>query len=234
MAYWLDDGFDGWRETIRAGSAAVGLYVRCGAWIARNTQDGFVPPEVAAMYGTPEWVKRLVDAGLWEVEADGYRDVFYFKMGNPTAAVVAKRKADAAERQRRFREGSKGKNVTRDKTRDSRGKNAVSNGGSHASPALPPSKEGKGAAAHADARASAAAPDRTSPLVDAPQPAAKPPDLTAVKAQLVEASRKAKAVTSQRDGSGLAELRTLTGDLSELEPPDQPATEEVTSDARDS
>jgi len=99
VAYWLDDGFDTWPETIRAGTSAAGLYVRCGAWISRNTNDGHVPSEVAAMYGTPEWVAKLVAVGLWEVEGAGYRDVKYFGMGNPTAEVVRYRRAQNARRQ---------------------------------------------------------------------------------------------------------------------------------------
>jgi 5-methylcytosine-specific restriction endonuclease McrA len=99
MAYWLDDGFDTWPQVIRAGSAGVGLYVRCGCWIARNLTDGHVPAEVATMYGTPEWIRRLVEVGLWETDGQGYRDVFYFTMGNPTAETVRARRAMAARRQ---------------------------------------------------------------------------------------------------------------------------------------
>jgi len=142
LAYWVDDGFDTWPETIRAGSAAAGLYVRCGSWIARNTADGLIPAEVATMYGTPEWIRKLLDVGLWEAEGTGYRDVRYFRMGNPTADTVQARRAAAAHRQQRFRQ-----RVTRDKTRDSRASNADSNGASHSSPALPPPTGGKGAGA---------------------------------------------------------------------------------------
>lgn len=139
MAYWLDDGFDSWPEVVRAGTAAVGLYVRCGSWIARNLTDGFVPLEVARMYGTAEWITRLVDAGLWTIEEAGYRDVRYFPM-NPTAEKVRKRREDAAERQRKMRERRNAK-----LTRDSR----VSNRGSHASPASSPKGEEGGAGAAA-------------------------------------------------------------------------------------
>lgn len=157
MAYWLDDGFDTWPETIRAGTSAAGLYVRCGAWISRNTHDGHVPNEVAAMYGTPEWVAKLVAVGLWEVEGAGYRDVKYFTMGNPTAEVVAQRKAQAAERQRRFRDAKKG--VTPSVTRDKR----VSSTVSHSSPALPPLKGEGGAGPRAQARCKTCANPMDSP-----------------------------------------------------------------------
>ncbi len=135
MAYWLDDGFDSWPEVVRAGTAAVGLYTRCGSWIARNLTDGFIPLEVARMYGTAEWTTRLVDAGLWTIDEQGYRDVRYFPM-NPTAEKVRKRRKDAAERQAKLRDRRNAK-----VTRDSR----VSHRGSHASPAPSPKGEGGGA-----------------------------------------------------------------------------------------
>lgn len=104
MAYWLDEGWHSWPEVVRAGTAAAGLYARCGAYIADHTTDGHIPAEVTRMYGTAEWVKRLVDVGLWTTEGDGYHDEYYFPL-NPSKAVIDKRKADAAERQRRRRNG---------------------------------------------------------------------------------------------------------------------------------
>jgi len=100
MAYWLDDGFDSWPEVVRAGTAAVGLYTRCGAWLARNIangrlQDAVVPREVADGYGTAEWRQRLVDAGLWAAEGEGFRDLHHFTL-NPTAEKVRQNRAKKA------------------------------------------------------------------------------------------------------------------------------------------
>jgi len=155
MAYWIDDGFDTWPEVVRAGSAAAGLYVRCGSWIARNLTDGFVPAEVAAMYGTPEWVAKLVTVGLWSTEQAGYRDVRYHQMGNPTAEKVAERRAADADRQARWRErqhaSRRDERVTRRGTHN--GTDAVT----PRSPALPPLKgEGQQAAPATRARAAPA------------------------------------------------------------------------------
>lgn len=125
MAYWLDDGWDSWPEVVRAGTAAAGLYARCGCYIAKNIEalrDAVVPFEVARMYGTPEWIQRLVDVGLWRTEEAGYRDMRHFPL-NPTAEKVEQRKRLAADRQARYR-----------KTRQSRGSNASRNG----KPTLPP------------------------------------------------------------------------------------------------
>lgn len=124
MAYWVDDGFDSWPEVVRAGTPAAGLYCRCGSWIARNLTDGFVPTEVARMYGTAEWIGKLVDVGLWAMEEHGFRDLKYFPL-NPSAETVRKRRADAAARQQRARERRRS-----EVTRDSR----ASHKGGHARP----------------------------------------------------------------------------------------------------
>jgi hypothetical protein len=136
MAYWLDDGFDTWPETVTAGSPAAGLYTRCGSWIARNIANGkladsVVPSGVARMYGTTEWIQRLVDVGLWSVEGDGYRDTRYFEL-NPTAEKVRAQREAAAERQRKSRSRRSHKDVTRDSR------------GSHDAPSLPSSPKGEG------------------------------------------------------------------------------------------
>lgn len=100
MAYWVDDGFDTWAEVAQAGTAAVGLYIRCGAWIARNLvngriSDAVVPGEIAGMYGTVEWRRRLVDVGLWAIEGSGYRDLRYFDL-NPTLQQIEAKRARLA------------------------------------------------------------------------------------------------------------------------------------------
>jgi hypothetical protein len=72
MAFLLDDDWDNDPRVVRAGTAAFGLYSRCGMWVARHLTDGFVPVEVATTYGTREWAAKLVDAGLWTTAVDGY------------------------------------------------------------------------------------------------------------------------------------------------------------------
>lgn len=102
MAYWLDEGWHRWPEIMQAGTATAGLYSRCGSYIADSETDGFIPTEVARMYGTPEWIGRLVEVGLWQVEERGFRDLRYFPL-NATKAEKDKRRALAADRQKRHR-----------------------------------------------------------------------------------------------------------------------------------
>lgn len=106
MAFSVDDAWDNGPEVTRAGTAAFGLYCRCGAWCARNLTDGFVPSEIAAAYGTPEWARKLVDAGLWEIVEGGYRDPHYLKRNESRDQVLRRRRADA-ERKRKWRERSR-------------------------------------------------------------------------------------------------------------------------------
>src|SRR5216117_3032988 len=70
--YQVDDSFYDDPAVSRAGTAAVGLYFRCGLYVARHLLDGHVPTEVATQYGTPEWVTRLTDVGLWETVPGGH------------------------------------------------------------------------------------------------------------------------------------------------------------------
>lgn len=132
MAYWLDEGWHRWPEIMRAGTAAAGLYARCGSYIADSKTDGFIESAVARMYGTPEWIQRLVEVGLWQVEELGFRDLKYFPL-NKTRAAIEQAKKDAAKRQAKRRAV----------TRDSR----VSHGERHAgltTPPFPPPTGGKG------------------------------------------------------------------------------------------
>jgi len=133
MAYWLDEGWHRWPEIHRVGTAAAGLYSRCGSYIADTQTDGFIPTAVAQQYGTPEWIGRLVDAGLWVVEEYGFRDTRYFPL-NATKAQIGDRKKKAAARQRRYTAN----------TRQSRNSDASP----HASVTMPPSPKGKGQDRH--------------------------------------------------------------------------------------
>jgi hypothetical protein len=131
VALLLDDDWDNDPKVVRAGTAAFGLYSRCGMWVARHLTDGFVPSEVATSYGTKEWAAKLVEAGLWTTVGNGYLMVDYLTL-NPSAAKVRKRRDQYAERQQRWREKHNGK----------RGDNASRNASTNGAPS-PPLK-GKG------------------------------------------------------------------------------------------
>lgn len=69
---YVDDRFHDHPKARKAGTAAIGLWVLCGAWCADYLTDGFVPAEVARRYGTARQADKLVAAGLWHAaEKDG-------------------------------------------------------------------------------------------------------------------------------------------------------------------
>ncbi|MFD9124918.1 hypothetical protein [Kitasatospora sp. NPDC059571] len=115
----IDDGFHCHPKVYAAGTAAVGLYVRCGSWAAQQTTEGIVPRAVARQYGTPRMIKALIDAGLWHdakhdcepcrswhpsIPADAFLIHEYLGY-NPSKESVAAARAAKNERQKRWRDG---------------------------------------------------------------------------------------------------------------------------------
>lgn len=78
----------------RAGNAAIGLWVRAGAWSVARLTDGLIPADVALDLGTPAQVRKLVAVGLWAETDEGYRFLTWEADGNRTRAEV-ERVADA-------------------------------------------------------------------------------------------------------------------------------------------
>ncbi len=121
----LDDSFHSHPKVMAAGNEAVGLYVRCGTYAAQHSTDGFVPEQVALLYGTRKLADTLVRAKLWRRVRGGWRMPDYLDYNPSKHAVDNERKA-AAERQRRRREAMLSR-------RDSDVTNAVS----HSTPSHP-------------------------------------------------------------------------------------------------
>jgi hypothetical protein len=61
----IDDKAHSHPKLIKAGNAALGLWLRCGSYAAQHLTDGIVPGVVAQMYGTKPQAAKLVKAGLW-------------------------------------------------------------------------------------------------------------------------------------------------------------------------
>ena len=83
----VDDSLAFHAKVVQAGNAAMGLWVRAGAYCSQHLTDGFVSREVALTLGKSSEVKRLVAAGLWEEIDDGYQ-VHDWLEYNPTAEEV--------------------------------------------------------------------------------------------------------------------------------------------------
>jgi hypothetical protein len=101
----VDDSFWSHPKVIAAGNAAIGLWVRCGAYAAQHMTDGFIPASLVKQIGSAGLVARLVDAGLWTPVDNpcGYL-MHDWPDYQPTRATALLRRESNAERQRLWRE----------------------------------------------------------------------------------------------------------------------------------
>lgn len=103
MPYFrVDDQFHNHPTVLKAGNAAVGLWVRCGAYSANYLLDGFVPIDVALAYGSRREIDRLIDAGLWRHVAPGGLLMPWAEQYS--ADQVRTQRVATAERQRKWKE----------------------------------------------------------------------------------------------------------------------------------
>jgi hypothetical protein len=117
----VDDNLALHQKTLRAGNAAMGMWVRAGSWAMQQLSDGFVPDEVVALLGGKSLARKLVDADLWDTVPGGY--VFHqWQERQPTRTQVEHDRDAARTRKERWRE---------------RHGNGVPNGGGNDAPSQP-------------------------------------------------------------------------------------------------
>ncbi|MFB7212734.1 hypothetical protein [Streptomyces sp. NPDC056255] len=118
----VDDAADLHPKMVRASNAAIGLWTRVGSYVARQLTDGYVPGEIAKMYGSAPQIKKLVAVRLWhehghtcprcpEVRPGDYYMHDYRKSGNPSRAEVLARRERAAAKKARQRAAQTGSGV---------------------------------------------------------------------------------------------------------------------------
>jgi hypothetical protein len=122
MAWFkVDDGFAFHPKALEAGNAALGLWVRAGAWCGANLTDGALPKRMIGTLGAQARdARRLVEVGLWVENKDGYRFHEWEKM-QPTKAEVEADRAHNRARQKAWRERQRNAvtdTVTNDGTND--------------------------------------------------------------------------------------------------------------------
>jgi hypothetical protein len=159
--FQMDDSIYDDPAVTRAGTAAFGLYARCGSYVARHLLDGFVPVDIAAQYGTPDWKGKLLLVGLWETVPGGFHMPRYLVDNPSREKVLADRKAKA-ERQQRWLE--KQRNSRSGQRRVSRPSSRQSKDPSIDAPedaALPPSLTGRKPRARPNGAAALTLADRT-------------------------------------------------------------------------
>jgi len=135
----VDDGFAFHPKAIMAGNAALGLWVRAGAWCGANLTDGALPKNMIGTFGAQARdAKKLVAVGLWVENESGYQFHEWAEMQPSKADVEAERAANR-KRQKEWRE--KKRNAVTDDVTDN-----ATNGGSNAAPTRPdpaPKEEAK-------------------------------------------------------------------------------------------
>ena len=102
----VDDGLDGHRKVDAVPNAAMGLWVKAGAWTSRNGTDGFVPTRAVRKLGTLAQAKQLVAAGLWTGHPDGFEFHDWLTYNPPASWWAARREADR-DRKRDVRSGGR-------------------------------------------------------------------------------------------------------------------------------
>lgn len=69
MAWFqVDDQLSFHPKVIQAGNAAMGMWVRAGAWSQAHLTEGHIPAEQAKALGGLALAKKLVAAGLWDTD----------------------------------------------------------------------------------------------------------------------------------------------------------------------
>lgn len=99
MAWFkVDDQLAFHPKTLAAGNAAMGLWVRAGAWSSAQLTDGHIPTSILPVLGAKKAdAERLVAAGLWIKNGDGY--VFHqWEERNPRRDAVEEARASRSER----------------------------------------------------------------------------------------------------------------------------------------
>lgn len=113
----LEDSFYDHPKVTKAGNSAVGLWVRCSTYSARQLLDGRVPMETAHLMGTRRDIDRLSATGLWIVAGDEYLipDFLEYNPSSDQVRSIRKRDAERKRRQRETvdRDGGSGKFLSR-------------------------------------------------------------------------------------------------------------------------
>ncbi|WP_201521697.1 hypothetical protein [Gulosibacter hominis] len=94
-------------KTIQAGNAAIGVWVRAGAWASANLTDGFVPVSMQSVLGASDAdIEALVRVGFWH-EVEGGWQFHDWGEYQPTAESVRRERQAAKERMRAVRARNK-------------------------------------------------------------------------------------------------------------------------------
>ena len=90
----VDDKFHQHPKARRAGNAALGLWVRCGAYCAQYETDGQLPADIVEEYGSRREIDRLITSTLLARVEGGYLMPDFLDYNPSHADLELKRKTD--------------------------------------------------------------------------------------------------------------------------------------------
>ena len=96
----VDDRFHQHPKALKAGNAALGLWIRCGTYCAQYETDGLIPRKVVHDFGTKRERDRLINATLL-VPVDGGYQMPDFLDYNPSHQDLEQKRKIDRERKRR-------------------------------------------------------------------------------------------------------------------------------------
>jgi hypothetical protein len=109
----VDDTAHSHPKLLKAGNAALGLWLRAGSYAAQHLTEGIVPGVVVQLYGTAPQARKLTAAGLWHEHGHacprcpqptpGDYVMHDYLVYNPSRAQEESKRAAAADRQARGR-----------------------------------------------------------------------------------------------------------------------------------
>ena len=97
---WLkvDDKLTFHAKIIRARNAAVGAWVRMGAWCAERESDGVIPADVVELIASPAELAKLLEVELLHAHPDGSYEIHDYLKYNPSHAELVEQRAEWARR----------------------------------------------------------------------------------------------------------------------------------------
>lgn len=109
--FLVDDDFPTHPGVLAISLAARGLWVTAGAWSSKRQTDVVPDHVVASLGGTPELAGELAAARAWKRVRGGYRFTQQGLCKIPSPETVDKQREMKTERQRRWREAQRRRNV---------------------------------------------------------------------------------------------------------------------------
>lgn len=125
----VDDHFTGSAKAIKAGAAALGLWLDGMCYANQYLTDGHIPIEIVRKVRLARdpirLARRLVDVGLWSEVDGGFQIVNYLKYQHSRVEIEARRRKDVARKSARNPDGIQTESEPRARARVGLGVSAI-------------------------------------------------------------------------------------------------------------